>query len=63
FLSVCEEYSSLNIAAAHQGINVWHVQPQFHMFPELAQYQSLELGNPKGFSEYKDEDLFVCEVG
>ena len=26
------------------------------MFQDMAQYQSLELGNPKGFWEYKDED-------
>ena len=27
------------------------------MFQKLAQYQSLELGTPKGFLEYKDEDF------
>ena len=27
------------------------------MFQDMAPYQSLELGNPKGFWEYKDDDL------
>ena len=27
------------------------------MFQEMAQYQSLELGNPKGFWDYTDEDI------
>ena len=41
----------------HQGKNVWHAKPKFHMFQEMAQYQILELGNPRGFNEYKDEDF------
>ena len=43
--------------AGHQGKNVWHVKPNFHMFQDMAQYQSLELGNPRGCWEYKDEDF------
>jgi len=31
------------------------------MFQDMAQYQSLELGNPRGFWEYKDEE-FVAWV-
>ena len=27
------------------------------MFEYMAQYHSLEMGNPKGFWEYKDEDF------
>ena len=36
---------------------MWFIKPKFHLFQELVQYQALELGNPKGFWEYKDEDF------
>ena len=57
FQTVCEEYNWLNNEAWHIGRNVLHVKPKFHMFQEMAQYRCLELGNPKGFWEYKDEDF------
>ncbi|MFM7984284.1 MAG: hypothetical protein ACKPKO_33670, partial [Candidatus Fonsibacter sp.] len=54
---VGEEYSWLNNETAHQGSNVRHVKPHCHMYQELAQYQSLELGSSNGIWEYKDEDF------
>jgi len=55
--TVCEEYSWLNKEAAALGKNVWRVKPKFHMFQEMSQFQSVELGNPRGFWEYKVEDF------
>ena len=56
--AVCEEYSWLNTETIALGKNVWRVKPKFHMFQEMAQFQNLELGNPRVFFwEYKDEDF------
>jgi hypothetical protein len=51
--AVCEEYSWLNTETIALGKNVWRVRPKFHMFQEMAQFQNLELGNPRSFGEYK----------
>ena len=55
--AVCEEYSWLNTETIALGNNVWRAKPKFHMFQEMAQFQNLELGNPKGFWEYTYEDF------
>ncbi len=59
---VCEEYNWLNNEAWHIARNVWNVKPKFHMFKDMAPYQSLEMGNPRVFWEYKDEKR-LCGVG
>ena len=59
---VCEDHKWLNNEAWHIGRNVWHLKSRFHMLQEIAQYQSLALGSPGAFWEYKDED-FVEWVG
>ena len=54
---VCSEYSWLNQEAWLHSKNAWRIKPKFHMFQEMCQFQSFELGNPRGFWEYKDEDF------
>ena len=58
--TVCEEHSWLNNEAWHLG-NVWHAKRALHMFQDMAPYHSLELGSPRGFWEYNDQD-FVAWV-
>ena len=43
--------------AWHHLNNVWRAKPKFHMCQEMVQYPSLELGNPKGFWEYKEKEM------
>jgi len=37
--------------------NVWRMKPKLHMMQEMLEYQGKELGNPRGFWEYQDEDF------
>ena len=55
--AACEEYNWLNTETIALGKNVWRVKPKFHMFQEMAQFQNLELGNPKGFGSTKMRTL------
>ena len=43
---------------------MYAIKPKFHMFVELSQYSSEELGNPMLFWEYRDEDFmgFVGQI-
>jgi hypothetical protein len=56
-IKVCVLYTKLHHEAARDNINAWHIKPKIHMMQELLEYQSEELGNPRGFWEYKDEDF------
>eukprot|EP00969_Alexandrium_andersonii_P332349 14686696-Alexandrium_andersonii.AAC.1 len=54
----CLLYSSLHReAVVHERPLLWKVTPKFHLFVELAEYQTTELGNPRLFGAYKDEDF------
>ena len=51
--------------AKHGGKNVlWRLKPKIHLFQELAQYQAREMGNPRDWWCYKDEDFvgFLASV-
>ena len=50
-------YSRLSKEAQLHNKCAWVIKPKFHMFQEMVEFQSFELGNPKGFWEYKDEDF------
>ena len=50
-------YKKLHLEALSMKQRMWYIKPKFHLFQELVQYQALELGNPRGFWEYKDEDF------
>ena len=54
-------YSKLEQGAKANNIVAWKIQPKLHMMQELLEYQSFELGNPRGYWEYHDED-FVGQV-
>ena len=54
----CLLYASLGKEARDRGNDLlWRVKPTFHLFVEVAEHQSLELGNPKLYWTYKDEDF------
>lgn len=36
---------------------LWRVKPKFHLFSEMGEYQSAELGNPRHFWAYADESF------
>ena len=40
-----------------EGTNTWRIKPKLHMVQEMLEFQSKELGNPRGFWEYLDEDF------
>eukprot|EP00969_Alexandrium_andersonii_P326929 14446959-Alexandrium_andersonii.AAC.1 len=51
-------FSSLAREASAAGMEKhWAVKPKFHLFAEMAQYQTVEVGNPRSFWAYKDEDF------
>ena len=56
----CLHYSGLSaMAVARFGPETkhWTVTPKFHMMQEMAESQSLEIGSPRDFWCYKDEDF------
>jgi len=46
-----------NEAAIKNNLNMWRLKPKLHMAQEMLEYQGKELGNPRGFWEYLDEDF------
>ena len=54
-------YSKLEQEAKAKNLVAWKIKPKLHMMQELLEYQSFELGNPRGYWEYHDED-FVGQV-
>ena len=61
-VKIAEGLSKLNREAladlkADAKLEMWRLKPKLHMTQELLEYQALELGNPRGFWEYMDEDF------
>ena len=56
-IRICVLYTKLSLEAANENIRAWKIKPKLHMMQELLEYQGEELGNPRGFWEYKDEDF------
>jgi len=54
---VADKFSKLEAEARRDGKLAWKVKPKLHMMQELLEYQSHELGNPRGYWEYRDEDF------
>ena len=56
-LGFCTMYGALKREAEREGNLAWALKPKFHLFQELAEFQSFEIGNPADFWNYKDEDF------
>ena len=50
-------YTSLAAAALAEGAKRWKMSPKIHVFDHLCCWQAIELGNPKFYWVYADEDL------
>lgn len=60
----CLLYSALGTEARMAGDSpFWRVKPKFHLWVELAEFQSPLLGNPASFWTYKDEDFVGYVAG
>ena len=58
----CILYSSLSKEAVQNGSEyLWRQKPKLHLFQELAEYQTFELGHPARYWTYQDES-FVGEI-
>ena len=44
-------YVELSDEAEMEGTNTWRIKPKLHMVQEMLEFQSKELGNPRGFWE------------
>ncbi len=46
------------------GATGWRCKPKMHMWQEMAEFQTVSLGNPRDFWTYKDEDFvgFVAQL-
>ena len=53
----CVLYGSLNDDAHSRNSNLWPIKPKMHMFQELGEFLTEEVGNPSQFWAYKDEDF------
>ena len=51
------DYMKLNKEAQQANRNAWRIKPKFHLMVELFEYMASDLGNPRGFWEYRDEDF------
>ena len=54
---LCIVYAALasTSAAAHE--KMWKMNPKLHLFDHLCEWQAGEVGNPRSFWTYADEDL------
>ena len=50
-------YEKLSLEALRDNVRAWKLLPKFHMFQHICEKQSLELGNPRFYWVYSDEDL------
>ena len=50
-------YKALRVEAEAAGINRWALKPKIHMWQELAEFQAFDLGSPRAFWNYMDEDF------
>ena len=54
---LCEVYCLLARQALNDRVRKWKIMPKLHLFLHLAEWQAVELGNPKFYWVYADEDL------
>ena len=54
---LCEMYCVLSKQAFDARQRKWKMNPKLHLFLHLAEWQAVELGNPKLYWVYADEDL------
>ena len=59
----CLLYKALSTEADRAGKRAWWMKPKLHMFQELAEFATHELGNPAEFWNYKDEDFMGLVAG
>jgi hypothetical protein len=50
-------YSQLAQESWAKGLRTWAIKPKFHLFAHLGEEQCWELGNPRLFWAYTDEDF------
>ena len=50
-------FNALAKMAVKEGKLAWVAKPKSHLFQELAEFQSVVLGDPSKFWNYKDEDF------
>ena len=53
----CQLYTSLSAEAFAANAKRWKMSPKVHLFQHLTEHQAVELGNPKFYWVYCDEDL------
>ena len=54
---ICILYSGLAADAAAAGVKMWKMNPKLHLFAHLCEWQASEVGTPRCFWTYADEDL------
>ena len=60
--NVCNMYKALSDESIGKGHDeFWRMKPKLHLFQELVEYQAQDLGNPRFYWNYVDED-FVGRV-
>lgn len=61
----CIFFVSLHEEAESLGKQTWRVKPKMHLFQELGEFQTDELGDPMSFWAYRDEDYvgLIASVG
>ncbi len=50
-------YSKLSKICFDRRLRMWKLSPKFHLFMHLCLHQAVELGNPRFWWTYPDEDL------
>ena len=57
--------SELHEEAESLDKKTWRVKPKMHLFQELGEFQTDELGDPMSFWAYRDEDYvgLIASVG
>ena len=50
-------YASLAESAARKKVKMWKMMPKLHLFVHLCEWQAGEVGNPRFYWTYADEDL------
>ena len=50
-------YSQLSSEASDEGRKRWRFSPKHHLFLHLCEWQAIEIGNPRFYWTYADEDL------
>ena len=50
-------YAALSREASANDDRYWRMKPKLHMFQELAEFQTADLGQPARFWTYQDESF------